>query len=97
MNLKKIVRRVVALSACATMSTSFCASNVSAAVVDTEHQNNYDNFAETLLSYIKISSVKHMEDKQPSFTKSLSVMITKEHSLDAQKMKEKPMRETMTE
>ncbi len=48
MNLKKIVRTVVALTTCAALSTSFCTSGVSAAVVDTEHQNNYDNFAEAL-------------------------------------------------
>ncbi len=48
MSLKKIARAVTALSACAALSSSLCLSSVSAAVIDTEHQNNYDNFAEAL-------------------------------------------------
>lgn len=48
MKLKKLFRSAVALASCAAMTASYVAFPASAAVINTEKENNYDNFAEAL-------------------------------------------------
>ncbi len=48
MNLQKFMKRAASMTTCAVLTASLCMSGVSAAVIDEENENNYDNFAEAL-------------------------------------------------